>query len=126
MKRIITIIMALFCAVILFFTFFGETIFYDAKPQVTVHSVYSMHLEDGSSAPMIPKECLVDGKYIYVVSFTQGFSALICTVEMREVVTQEYDDLYLFVVKGYLRNGEKVVSSTDRELSDGDKVTVVE
>ena len=118
--------MALFCAVILFFTFFGETLFYDAKPQVNTHSVYSMYTPDGGIAPVIPKECLADGKYIYVVTYTQGFSAEIASAEMREVTTQEYDDAYLLVIEGDLRNGEQVITASDRPLSDGDRVTVVE
>lgn len=118
--------MALFCAVILFFTFFGEMLFYEAKPQVTTHSVYSMYTPDGNTAPIIPKECLINGKFIYVVTYTQGFSAEICSAEMREVVTQEYDDGYLLVIEGDLRNGEKVIVTADRPFSDGDKVTVVE
>lgn len=126
MKKLVTILMALFCAIILFFTFFGETLFYEAKPQVTTHSVYSMYTPDGNTAPIIPKECLIDGKFIYVVTYTQGFSAEICFAEMREVVTQEYDDGYLLVIEGDLHNGEKVIVTADRPCSDGDKVTVVE
>lgn len=126
MKKLVTILTALFCAVILFFTFFGETLFYEAKPQVTTHSVYSMYTPDGGIAPVIPKECLFDGKYIFVVTYTQGFSAEICSAEMREVVTQEYDDGYYLVIEGNLRNGERVIVTADRPLSDGDRVTVVE
>lgn len=126
MKKLVTILMVLFCAVILFFTFFGETLFYEAKPQVTTHSVYSMYASDGNTAPIIPKECLIDGKYIFVVTYTQGFSAQICFAEMREVVTREYDEGYFLVAEGNLRNGERVIVTTDRPFSDGDKVTVVE
>ncbi|MBQ8624072.1 MAG: hypothetical protein IJ424_06875 [Oscillospiraceae bacterium] len=126
MKKLVTILMALFCAVILFFTFFGETLFYEAKPQVTTHSVYSMFTADGNTAPIIPKESLVDGEYIYVVTYIQGFSAEISSAEMREVTTQEYDDTYLLVIEGDLRNGEKVIITSDRPFNDGDKVTVVE
>ncbi len=126
MKRIVTILMLGFCAIILFFTFLGETLFYEAKPQVTTHSVYSMYTPDGNTAPIIPKECLFDGKYIYVVTYTQGFSAQICSAEMREVVTQEFDDSYHLVIEGNLRNGEKVIVTADRLFEDGDKVTVVE
>lgn len=126
MKKLVTILMALFCAVILFFTFFGETLFYEAKPQVTTHSVYSMFTEDGKVAPLIPKECLIDDRYIFVVTYTQGFSAEICSAQMREVVTQEYDDGYLLVIEGDLRNGERVIITSDRSYQDGDKVTVVD
>lgn len=126
MKKLVTILMALFCAIILFFTFFGEMLFYEAKPQVTTHSVYSMYTADGNIAPIIPKECLIDGKYIYVVTYTQGFSAEICFAEMREVVTQEYDEGYYLVIEGNLRNGEKVIVTADRPFENGDKVTVVE
>lgn len=126
MKRIITILMALFCAVILFFTFFGEMLFYEAKPQVVTHSVYSMYTPDGNTAPIIPKECLIDGNYIFVVTYTQGFSAQICSAEMREVTVKEYDDEYLLVTEGNLRNGEHVIVTADRPFEDGDKVTVAQ
>lgn len=124
MKRIVTILMLVFCAIILFFTFFGETLFYEAKPQVTTHTTYTIMTETGEYKP-IPKECLVDNGYVYVITYTQGFSAEITSVEKREIVFTELDENNIAVTEG-LRNGERLVLTTDRSIENGDKVTVVE
>lgn len=117
-------LMALFCAVILFFTFFGEMLFYEAKPQVTTHTTYTMMSEIGEYKP-IPKECLVDNGYVYVITYAQGFSAEITSVEKREIVFTKLDENNIAVTEG-LKNGERLVLTTDRSIKDGDKVTVVE
>lgn len=113
-----------FCAVILFFTFFGETLFYKCKPQVeATGSVYSV-MTDGSAIYMpVPIECLADGKYVYVISVTPGFSADIAYVERREIVFDRLDEAYIAVTGG-IRNGERLVLSADRPVADGDKVNV--
>ena len=124
MKRIVTILMLVFCAIILFFTLFGETLFYEAKPQVTTHTTYTIMTETGEYKT-IPKECLVDNGYVYVITYTQGFSAEITSVEKREIVFTELDENNIAVTEG-LRNGERLVLTTDRSIENGDKVTVVE
>lgn len=124
MKRIVTILMLVFCAIILFFTLFGETLFYEAKPQVTTHTTYTIMTETGEYKP-IPKECLVGNGYVYVITYTQGFSAEITSVEKREIVFTELYENNIAVTEG-LRNGERLVLTTDRSIENGDKVTVVE
>lgn len=116
--------MTLFCAVILFFTFFGETLFYKAKPQVTTAYTYTVMAEDGEYKPL-PAECVTPDGCVYVVNVTSGFSAQIATAEKREIDYRQFDDETVAVTFG-LRNGEKVILSSDRPFSDGDKVTVVE
>lgn len=124
MKKVVTIVMALFCAVILFFTFFGETLFYKAKPQVTIAYTYTVMAEDGEYKPL-PAECVTSDGCVYVVNLTSGFSAQIATAEKREIAYWQLDDETVAVTFG-LRNGEKIVVSSDRAFSDGDRVTVVE
>ncbi len=123
MKKVVTIIMCLFCAVIIFFTFFGETLFYKSKPQVTTTTSYTYVMVGEDSYKPIPKSCVFDDKYVYVVTSVQGFSAVIYTVEKREITGYELDDESYAVTDG-LRNGETIVMETDRPLEDGDRVTV--
>ncbi len=123
MKRIVTILMLVFCAIILSFTFFGKTLFCEAKPQVTTHTTYTIMTETGEYKPIL-KECLVDNGYVYVITYAQGFSAEITSVEKREIVFTELDENNIAVTVG-LRNGERLVLTTDRSVENGDKVTVV-
>ena len=124
MKKAVTVLAIFFCTVILFFTFFGETLFYESKPQVTTQTTYTVMNESGQFKPL-PKECLVDGGYVYVVTYTQGFSAEITIAEKREIKYIDLSETEIGVTEG-LRNGEHIIISSDREFKDGDMVTVTE
>lgn len=125
MKKAVTVLMIIFCVIILFFTFFGETLFYKCKPQVeSTGAVYTVSLSGSDRYMPVPTECLADGKYVYVINLTPGFSADIAYVERREIVFDELDKAYIAVTDG-IRNGERLVLKTDRPIKDGDKVNVV-
>lgn len=128
MKRAVTAMMILFTAVIVFFSFFGERLYYITKPDAVVYRVQRMWMgEDGSRKLMIPKKCVHDGEYVYTVTRTGGFSLIINTVFKKEVdiIDCADDDDYVIVESG-LNLGDMLVAESSEELQDGDRVNCVE
>ena len=127
MKNTVAVIMILFSAVIVFFSVYGEALYYSTKPDVTVYRVQNVWTdENGVMKPIIPKECVYEGVYVYVVTQTSGFSLTINTVSKKEVEIADADtDDYIIVDNG-LSLGEVIVAKMSEELQDGDRVNCVE
>lgn len=127
MKKTVAVMMLLFSAVIVFFTAYGEALYYSTKPDVTVYRVQNVWTDENSvMKPMIPKECLYENEYVYVVTQTSGFSLTINTVSKKEVdIVDAETDGYVIVNKG-LNLGDMIVIKSSEELQDGDRINCVE
>lgn len=130
MKKVIVIVMTLFCAVILIFTFFGEKIYYSIHPKVEIERV-SMMIGD---KPVIPKSAVYSdesGDYVYTLSSSEGFSMTIYTVHKTAVMVSPCDinfmqgDEYAYLESG-LGFGEMIVVMSTKGLLDGCRVTILE
>ncbi len=124
MKKVVLGLMIAFSLVIIFFTFFGESLYYSTKPEVEVDRAFRMNEDMYLPASAVFLED--DGAYVYTVESQIGFSTEILTVTRRKLVSYEPDDSGYFTdyVKIQLEeyvNGIFVIS-TDEPLSDGMKV----
>lgn len=124
MKKAVAVITVLFWAVIIFFTFMGETIFYEWCPQVTMASSIYTRLEDGTEAKLIPKTGLFEGKYVYTIHRMPGFSAEICTLERHEVTVEEHDEFF-YVITSDASGISRIIGLCENgEPEDGVRVNV--
>lgn len=137
MHKIVTVtltaISIAFCAVILFFTFFGERLYYDTKPKVEYVSL-SMSVNGNR---IVPASAVYEegGKsYVYAIVPTTGFSARIYTLSKIEITVNETVEDYIYpgenalitVVDTLPSPGLNVVSKCNEEISDGIRVLPVE
>lgn len=127
MKKVVSIMMILFSAVIVFFSFFGERLYYLTKPDAVIYRVQSIWTdENGDMKLLIPKECVKESGYVYVVTQTGGFSLTINTVSKKAVdITDSRNDGYVIVNKG-LSLGDMLVVEVSEELRDGDRINCIE
>ena len=128
MKKTVTVIMILFSAVIVFFSVYGEALYYSTKPDVTVYRAQNVWTdENGKIKLIIPKSCIVDGEYVYTISQTQGFSLIISTLCKKEIEVSEYEPNELMViVENGLEMGTLIVLDAEGDLSDGIRVNCLE
>lgn len=126
-KRAVVIVMILFFAIILFFSFYGERFYYLTKPTVTVYRAQNMWINENDGMRLvIPKESVYDSEYVYVVNQMSGFSLTINTVSRKEVdISDAETDNYVIVNKG-LNLGDMIVVKSSEELNDGDRINCVE
>lgn len=124
MKRAATAVFALFWAAMIFFTAFGDRLYYAFKPRVKVDEVISF---DGGA--YLPKSAVfeeADGDYVYALKSEAGFSRVIYTVIREKIIGYSPDDSGYFdgwvkiEAEGGLR-GVFVISSS-KPLFDGAKV----
>lgn len=127
MKKAVSIMIILFSAVIVFFSFFGERLYYLTKPKAVTYRVQNIWTdENGNMKLLIPKECVKEGGFVYVVTQTGGFSLTINTVSKKEVdITDSGSDGYVIVNKG-LSLGDMLVVDASEELRDGDRINCIE
>ena len=116
--------MAVFSLTIIFFTFFGESIYYSTKPEVELERATQMN--DGIYLPESAIFEESDGAYVYTVDSENGFSTEILTVTRHKLIEYYPDDTGYF--EGYFKivpeedvRGVFVVSST-KPLYDGARV----
>lgn len=124
MKKVVLGLSIAFCLVIVFFTFFGESLYYSTNPEVELD--YSFRVNEDMYLPKGAVFEEADGAYIYTVESQPGFSAEILTVVRHKLVSYSpdgtgYFDGYVIVVPEERINGQFVVSSTE-PLSDGMRV----
>lgn len=126
MKKAVFITMTLFCTIIVFFSFFGERLYYLTKPEVVAYRVQNIWTdENGDMKLIIPNKCVKESGYVYVVTQTGGFSLTINTVSKKEVdITDFGRDGYVIVNKG-LSPGEILVAESSEELQNGDRVNCI-
>lgn len=127
MKKVVAVMMILFCAVIVFFSFFGERLYYLTKPDAVIYRVQSIWTdENGDMKLLIPKECVKESGYVYVVTQTGGFSLTINTVSRREVDIADAERGDYFIVNKGLSLGDMLVMESSEELRDGDRINCIE
>lgn len=126
MKKALTICVALFSAVIIFFSLFGERIYYATKPHVKEYRVTaSTSMDSGETYMLVPKSCVSEDGKVYILSSQAGFSLTISTVTEREVVTEPFDwDKSLLIAISGVSHGDVLASNPDRELKDGARVVI--
>ena len=121
--------LALFAAVIVFFSIFGETLYTATKPKVTVTGLVQYTTQWGSFVG-VPKTVCTDGK-VYVIKSEPGFSVVLNRVVAVAVETEDanarydiYDDVYE-IISG-VSSGERIVKNASRPLKDGEYVIIIE
>jgi hypothetical protein len=122
-KRIQFAVLILFTIVILFFTFFGETLYYATKPHVRI-TAPTLYTIDGERIVSIPHSAYFDG-IVYLIEYEASFSVTLSRVRAVEVEVAEYrtwDNNYI-VLSG-LEARDTIVRSVDRELKDGEYVVI--
>ena len=125
MKKAVTAASVIFCAMIIFFTFFGEKLYYSTKPKVELERPLRMN-----DMILLPESAIFsepDGNYIFTVESEEGFSAEILTVTKLRLTRCEPDesgyfgDGYVTVeAEGYSSAPTVVYSS--KPLKDGQRV----
>lgn len=125
MKRIVTIVSLIFCAIILFFSFMGEKLYYSTKPNVEVERPIRVN-----GMVLLPETAIFhedDGDYIFTVESEQGFSTEILTVTKVRLTSCQPDDMGYFgegyvavEAEGY-QSAPTVVWASEG-LEDGEKV----
>ena len=125
MKKAVVCLMAAFSLIIVFFTFFGESLYYSTKPEVELERMTM----DFNGSMYLPESAVfeeADGAYVYTVDGERGFSTEILTVtrhKLKEYYPDEtgYFDGYVRIVPEEDVRGTFVVSST-KPLCDGARV----
>lgn len=126
MKKVVTIVSVIFCAVILFFSFMGEKLYYSTKPRVEIER--PIRVNDKVILPETAVFHEADGDYIFTVEGEQGFSAEILTVTKIRLTSCQPDDMgyfgegYVLVEAEEYHNAPTVVWSSEN-LRDGQRVT---
>ncbi len=125
MKRIVTIVSLIFCAIILFFSVMGEKLYYSTKPKVEIERPMRVN-----GMVLLPESAVfhqADGDYIFTVESEQGFSTEILTVTKIPLISCNPDETGYFgdecvsvEAEGY-GNAPTVVWAS-REPKDGEKV----
>lgn len=125
MKKAVLCLTVVFCLTILFFTFFGESLYYSTKPEVELERMTM----DFNGSMYLPESAVfeeADGAYVYTVDSKEGFSTEILTVTRHRLIEYSPDETGYF--DGYVRiipeedvRGVFVVSST-KPLCDGARV----
>ena len=120
--------MLVFCLTILFFTFFGESLYYSTKPKVELDR--AVGFGDGLYLPEGAVFEEPDGAYVYTADSENGFSTEILTVTRHKLIEYYPDDTGYF--DGYVKivpeedvRGVFVVSST-KPLRDGAMVVDIQ
>lgn len=125
MKRIVTIVSLIFCAIILFFSFMGEKLYYSTKPNVEVERPIRVN-----GMVLLPETAIFhedDGNYIFTVESEQGFSTEILTVTKVRLTSCQPDDMGYFG-EGYVAveaEGYQIAPTVvwaSEGLEDGEKV----
>ena len=117
--------MVAFSFVIVFFTLFGECLYYSTKPEVELERMTM----DFNGSMYLPESAVfeeADGAYVYTVDGENGFSTEILTVTRHKLIEYYPDDTgyfdgYVVVVPAEDIWGVFVVSST-KPLYDGARV----
>lgn len=124
MKKVLTALTVLFCAVIVFFTLFGEKLYYITSPAVTLTRVSDGIIdENGNILLTVPKDCIFDDNCVYTISAYPGFSMTIYSVSKQEIeASPNPNDASSVLVTSGLRQGQIIVKSSDKRLADGRKV----
>lgn len=128
MKKVVLCLMAFFCLTIIFFTAFGESLYYSTKPEVELER--AMGFGDWLYLPESAVFEEEDGAYVYTVDSERGFSTEILTVTRHKLIEYLPDDTGYF--DGYVKivpeedvRGVFIVSST-KPLYDGARVVDME
>lgn len=126
MKKAVTVLSIVFCAIILFFSVMGERLYYLTKPQVEIDR--PIRVNDLIILPEAAVFHEADGDYIFTFESEQGFSVRILTVTKLRLERCKADETGMFgdgyvsvSAEGY-SNAPTVVKS-DRALKDGQRVT---
>lgn len=124
MKKAVLFLMVVFALMIIFFTFFGESLYYSTKPEVELE--HATQLDSGIYLPESAVFEEADGAYVYTVDGKEGFSTEILSVTRHKLIEYAPDDTGYF--DGYVKvipeedvRGVFVVSST-KPLYDGARV----
>ena len=125
MKIVVLCLTAFFCLTIIFFTFFGERLYYSTKPEVELERMTM----DFNGSMYLPESAVfeeADGAYVYTVDSENGFSTEILTVTRHKLIEYYpdetgYFDGYVAIVPEEDVRGVFVVSST-KPLHNGARV----
>ncbi len=120
-KKIELIILSLFSLIILFFSIFGEDLYYSTKPNVKLTRIVR-RIEDNNSFLIIPKDAYFDG-YIFTIESESGFSTTHYTAKAIPVQVEQIDsDLdFLKLISG-AEIGTTIIACSDRHINDGDRI----
>ncbi len=124
MKKIVLAITILFWGIIIFFSIYGETLFVESVPKVTINGVYSVMSEDGTTTKLVQKSGVFEGKYVYTVNEMMGFSTTLRYLQRHEVEVAEYDEHSYILVSGGEGIRRYINSIENGEPADGIRVTM--
>jgi hypothetical protein len=122
-KKMQITVLFLFSFIILFFTFFGETLYYATKPHIKIITVIPYNI-DGERFLSVPQSAYFDG-IVYLIEYEAGFSVTLSRIRAVEVEVADYstwDNNY--VVTSGLGARDTIVRSAERELRDGQYVVI--
>ena len=124
MKKIYILLLATIMLLLVFFTFFGESLYEIGKPLVTT-SKASYQYEEG---PAVPLEAIYsDGEktYVYHLIAEQGYSRIIYSVTRVEVeitVINEYQKTATLTPDSKINSGDNLITSATGIIKDGSRV----
>lgn len=125
MKKAVTVLSIIFCAIIVFFSIFGERLYYSTKPTVEIDRPVRIN-----DMILLPKAAVFhepDGDYIFTVKSEQGFSTEILTVTKIRLNSCKPDETgyfgegYVAVEADGYQNAPTVIWAS-KELKDGQRV----
>ena len=115
---------AILLAVMLFMTFFSGTINNFLTPKVTLSVArWSMLLieEEYVYGAVIPLGAVINGSSVYVVTQSETFLGSELTIELRHISISAISAGQVVVSEG-LDENERIATSWDRPLKDGQRV----
>ena len=121
MKRLTVIIMLAFCAVIVFFSLFGDGIYHLVTADVKTYTVSAAVMSADGPKLVLPKECVHDGR-VLLIEATPAFERTVFTVRNVEVTLRDGDHDGMYLIESGLRQGDRVVLECGKELKDGERV----
>lgn len=130
MKKVALCLTAAFALTIIFFTFFGERLYYSTKPAVELDRAFGFGMNGDL---LLPKSAVfeeADGAYVYTLNREAGFSTEILTVSRHKLTSYQPDESgyfedYVAIFPEEDIGGMFVISST-KPLCDGIRVVEIE
>lgn len=127
MKKTALALCIVFMGIIIFFTAFGEKLYYASNPGVTLYTIYESWMDTDFAHYTIPKERIMDGCVYVLDTPIHGFSEDMYTVKACQVSAfpNPGDSETVLISRADVAS-KVIVISTTKKLSDGARAYVLE
>ena len=127
MRRLSLAVFLLFIGILVFFTFFGNTVYDWITPEVSVCIVGGTTTYENKSYMRVNKEAIGEDSRAFEIVSESGFSRELYYLRVVEIEYVEdlfdWEEGYIYVTEG-LRPGIQLLLSSEGSHKDGDHVRV--